>query len=161
MMPRLASLARTSPDPSTQNAAIVVSRLGDEVEAVNGFTPGLEIHPVLLEPPMKYLFIEHAERAAIQTCARLGITTSGASMWALWAACADCARAIVNSGVTRLTRLQAPRGGRWTDSILAGDRILAAAGVEVVELDPSIALPGIRAITVAGGRWLPDVTPAD
>jgi dCMP deaminase len=54
----------------------------------------------------KYLWTEHAERNAIYGAARLGIATRGCEMFLSWFPCMDCARAIVQAGITRLVAIQ-------------------------------------------------------
>ncbi len=86
--------------------------------------------------PAKYLFIEHAERNAIYRAARYGIATIGLTLVCPWGACADCARAIIQSGIATLVRETLPASG-WSDSIALGDTMLAEAGVRVVTLEPA------------------------
>lgn len=52
------------------------------------------------ERPVKYFFTEHAERNAIFHAAKTGVGLKGAVMYLRWFPCADCARAIVQSGIT-------------------------------------------------------------
>jgi dCMP deaminase len=69
---------------------------------------GMEIEPRLKaikkrhERPDKYLWTEHAERNAIYAAARVGIPLKGCVIYVDWIPCADCARAIVQSGITRV-----------------------------------------------------------
>ncbi|KRQ99337.1 hypothetical protein CP49_11990 [Bradyrhizobium valentinum] len=50
----------------------------------------------------KYLWFEHAERNAIYNMARAGVSTVGCRMYVNNFPCADCARAIVQSGIVQL-----------------------------------------------------------
>jgi deoxycytidylate deaminase len=129
----LAALARDrSTDPSTQNAA----RWGryDYVQAAN----------VAVVPPLddtrdaKLWVTEHAERGAI--FAGLREMAGGAlgkhgvppdTMYALWAACPECARAIVLAGITRVVTLDMPSPDRWKAAVAEGDRIMTTRGVRV------------------------------
>lgn len=66
----------------------------------NGFPAGaddnvLERH----ERPAKYLYTEHAERNAIYSAAKNGVKLQGATIYLEWFPCADCARAIIQSGI--------------------------------------------------------------
>lgn len=135
-----------SPDPSTQNGALIVSEvmvgghIGFEILAggCNEFTKGLEVTPERLERPLKYTFIEHAERNAVFNAASLGVNCTEKTMVCPWAACAECARAVVASGIGKLVRhKQASERSpaRWLESIALADEILLAGGVTIVEYD--------------------------
>lgn len=132
--------AGQSPDKSTQLAAMVVSK-NETIQyatlSYNSPVKGWDVQPEDHERPRKYLIGEHAERRAIYTAARLGILTEGATLYCTWAACVDCARAIVESGITRLVRHYPPLDDateRWLESVTLGDQIMKAGGVEIVDI---------------------------
>lgn len=54
------------------------------------------------ERPAKYQWTEHAERNAIYDAAALGISTHDTYMFLTWYPCADCARAIIQAGISTL-----------------------------------------------------------
>ncbi len=155
-----------SPDRSTQNAAKVYgiegawtpdaewSEMGD---GVNRFTFGFEPQPEHFERPLKYAYTEHAERNAIFASIHSVESVGGffpTMMICPWAACADCARAIVQSGIRVLVRHQRDDDtGRWGDSITHGDAILAAGDVEVITVRG--ALGGCDPILFNGAPWNP------
>jgi dCMP deaminase len=130
---RMAVMAsRNSPDLSTKNGAVLVSRNGNIVRACNSPPPRVPLTDDRRGRPSKYDFIEHAERNAIFMAARQGICTDGARMYCLWYACPHCARAIVTAGVREIVGLLAldvltPQ--RWRDSVRIGKEILTEAGV--------------------------------
>jgi dCMP deaminase len=134
--------ARNSPDPSTQNGAIIVDRGGLWMGiGSNTFPAGVKPLQERLERPDKYLYIEHAERAAIYDAARDGLCTHRGVMYALWAACADCARGIIESGITELVThsfYNRQGGKRWGHSIEHGELMLEEAGVIVRTIDDQI-----------------------
>ncbi len=154
------SIATESPDPSTQNGAVLRwpnGRIIRPTGECNDFPRGTFPSARTLTRPIKYQFIEHAERGALYAAARFGICTNGLTMVACWASCADCARAIVQSGIRTLVRHNPPTDDgssqRWLDSIKIGDEILNAGGVEIVEFtDP---LPGAPKILRDGELWQP------
>ena len=131
---RAYAVALGSPDPSTQNGALVFDPDGMLIgQGCNAFTDGMPITADLLERPKKYAFIEHAERHAIYAATRVGMPP--ATMVCAWAACADCARAIATSGITTLVRhIREDTTGRWGESIEWGDQILRAAGVDIIDI---------------------------
>lgn len=131
--------ASYSCDPSTQNGVLLVDRLGKEIISigVNAPTPGLAMSQADWDRPNKYALVEHAERMAIYGAAAMGRRTWQTTMVAVWASCADCARAIVLAGVKCVVRHQRP-GLHWSESIDIGDRILREAGVEVIDIQGPI-----------------------
>lgn len=152
--------ARLSPDPSTQNGGFLVNQnlkvLG---QGFNEFPAGVSYNPERWERPAKYSYIEHAERNSIFDAAKAGNSTRDTTMIVVWAACADCARAIVQSGVSRVIRCAIPHdadesAARWRDSVLLGDTILTEGDVEIVEFagELSATLPEIRR---DGKLWRP------
>lgn len=124
-------VAQHSVDPSVQNGAVIVTPNGTIAIGYNGLTTGVVDSPDKWERPEKYMWVEHAERAAVLHAAAKGVATSGAAMFCPWASCADCARAIVESGITSLYRLPMGAASGWTESITIGDLIMSAAGVNI------------------------------
>lgn len=138
--------AQSSPDPSTQNAALIVIDVFDELHIVsignNDFPSGVKPR---LNRPEKYSFIEHAERNAIYEASREEDSTEGGAMVALWAACADCARGIIQSGIRTLYRhsfysMQGHGNNMadrmsWEASTNIGDQMMREAGIDIVEYD--------------------------
>ena len=51
------------------------------------------------ERPAKYLYTEHAERNAIYSAAKNGVSLKDSVMYITRFPCADCARAIIQSGI--------------------------------------------------------------
>lgn len=143
MLVRAYKCALGSPDPRTQNGAVLT--LGDLIiaQSCNTLPRGVGNDPARLEPPAKYEFIEHAERNAIYAAARTR-GTLGSTMYCAWAACADCARAIIQAGVYKLVRHHdatvhgsAPIAGgasHWNDSISTADLMMREAGIEIIDI---------------------------
>ena len=123
-----------SDDPRTQVGAMIVNADGSVVASgVNRLPRGVEKLPGRVRMPLKRAFLEHAERDAIFHAARHGLRLDTATMVAPWAACAECARAIVAAGIGCLVRRPVPES-RWSYSIELGDVMLREAGVTIVEL---------------------------
>jgi len=128
-------MARFSVDRSTQNAAVIVNPVGTEV-AVGWNAPPHPSVAIRHERPEKYIYTEHAERMAIFNAARMGAATDDCTMYAVWASCHDCARAIIASGIARVVTHAHHRESpspRW--DLSHADAMLAEAGVELVVLD--------------------------
>lgn len=144
--------ASNSPDTSTQLCAVVANK-GGTVKwgtlSYNGFVHGWKPTVEDYERPRKYLVTEHAERRAIYRAAKLGIALEGCTLYCTWAACVDCARAIVESGITKLVRHYPPLDEateRWLESVSLGDQIMKNGGVKIVDIIGPIpeALPILR-----------------
>ena len=50
----------------------------------------------------KYLWSSHAERNAIYNAARIGMSLKGCTIYVPWFPCVDCAKAIIQSGISEL-----------------------------------------------------------
>jgi len=147
--------AAHSPDPSTQNAAVLISRDGEILEdtlVLNTFPEGVDVSEERWERPVKYHHVEHAERNAIYAAARAGIQTHGKIMVCVWAACSDCARAIIQAGIACLVRYK--DGGdavTWNDSISIADSMMLEAGVEIITIEEP--LDGFPVLRRNGQAW--------
>lgn len=132
--------AGNSGDLSTCNGVILVN---PETEAIpiagwNDIYPKSCDRPDRRERPLKYQWTEHAERKAIFHAAKCGVKTDGMVMYAVWAACADCGRAIVNAGIRKVVRHKIPQHDLrldWAASIAVADEMFREAGVEVVDFE--------------------------
>ena len=124
-----------SKDQSRQVGCVIVGP-SREIRAIgyNGFPRGADDSPDSLRNtrPNKYLWTEHAERNAIYQAARIGITVSGCTMYLPWFPCMDCARAIVQVGISRLVALQPDASEKvWGEQFLAAKELLDEASVEI------------------------------
>lgn len=147
--------ALDSPDPSTQNGAFIVNANGLQVGSCNKFPNGVIATPERLERPLKYNYIEHAERNAIFASTRSGIALLGATMYVPWFACADCGRAIIQAGIRRVVghkQMFDATPDHWKESIAHADAMLLEAGVETVLIDAKL---GVSPIRFNGELWNP------
>lgn len=126
-----------STDPSTQNGAVLVGE--DRKVLCNGsnhFPVNVKETPERWERPIKYSFVEHAERNCIYSAARNGIATQGLVMYCPWFACADCARAIIQAGIRTVighnTLIHNEGSEAWKQSVAIGDAMFEEAGVETL-----------------------------
>lgn len=123
--------AAHSDDPRTKNGAILVAGR-DRVFAANTLPHGVHRAPERLEPPVKYRFIEHAERSAVYRAAQRGVATAGSRVYCPWFACTDCARALIVAGVSEIVGLAALRNAtphRWESETSLAEQMLREAGV--------------------------------
>jgi dCMP deaminase len=118
-MDMAALVAGWSKDRSRRTSALIV----DERQCLvaigwNGFPRGVnddidERH----ERPAKYKWTEHGERNAIYNAAANGHRVMGCRMYLPWYPCADCARAIIQSGIKEVIAIEPD----WFDSVWADD----------------------------------------
>lgn len=152
--------AQYSPDPSTQNAACLVGPNGDlwpGTADVNRPTDKWIMTEEDWERPRKYSLVGHAERACIFYAARMGIATHDCTMVACWASCAECAIAIVESGIKRLIRHKRDAYAQWDASTTLGDEIMKRNNVEIIEIVGSLSehIPNLPQVRFGGELILP------
>lgn len=131
-------VARSSTDRSIQNGAIIVNGSGRTVASgSNHFPTGVAELPERLVRPEKYLYVVHAETAAIYEAAKKGESTDGGTMYSPWAACGECAKAIIQAGIKRVVvhkEAYAKSERQWVESIGLALNLFQEAGVEYVLL---------------------------
>jgi len=87
----------------------------------------------------KFHWIEHAERNAIYNAARSGAALAGCTIYVTRFPCADCARAIIQSGIARVVGPPRPaHAGALDHSFAVSEQLLSEAGVtvEAIPSDP-------------------------
>jgi dCMP deaminase len=150
--------ARKSPDPSTQNGAVIPYEACGQLQvltACNEFPEGVETTPERLQRPLKYNFIEHAERSVVYKAAKYGIALTGKTMYVPWFACSDCARAIIRSGVKRVVghkRMLDATPPHWKESIAHAMTMLKEAGIQMDLIEEKL---NIEPILFNGELWIP------
>ncbi len=153
-----------SDDPIAQTGAILVTNNSiinpNNIVAsgANKLPRGVRKTPERLEHPNKYLFIGHAERAAIYDAAKRGIKTHGLIMYCPWFTCSNCTIEIIESGISEIIGHTGPekhyqklnankpkkQESKWTRSIKAGLEMLDETGVKYRWIDGKIE--GIKII---------------
>jgi dCMP deaminase len=91
----------------------------------------------------KYAVTEHAERAAIYKAAATGVATAGATMYAPWFACTDCARGIILAGIREVVGLVSLRQAtprRWLENLELADEMLSRGGVNTRWLNETVGV---------------------
>lgn len=121
----------SSDDPHTQTGAVLVVN-GSEVRAANHVPYPGPYDPSIFERPQKYKHIEHAERHVIYKAAKLGVQTIGGALYAPWACCCECARAIIASGIKCVivhSECMALTPERWQEDIKLAKEMLYKSGI--------------------------------
>lgn len=138
----LAELVSTkSKDRSTKVGAVIV---GPDHEIIstgyNGFPRGVDdTVDSRHDRPIKYSYTEHAERNAIFNAARHGIALKDTTMYLNFSLypCPDCARAIIQSGITKVVGIKGKaftgKGDHWRSSFKISEEMFKEAGIEYTE----------------------------
>ena len=136
------TVAEWSKDRSTKVGAVIFDPKTKAIVSVgfNGFPQGVDDNVDARHDKSngaKYLWTEHAERNSLYLACRRGICTEGLGIALGWFPCADCARAIIQSGIVMLVgrRPDLTPGGRWVEHHTVALEMLQEAGVELVFLD--------------------------
>ncbi len=158
-MSKAYAVAANSLDKSNQVGAVLVNpRTTEEISSgVNNFPPGVVWNEDrATKRPMKYRYCEHAERWAIFEAAKQGKKVGGSHMVCPWAACCDCARAMIVSGVEvfylhHQRMLMTP--DRWKDDMNEALNMLMEAGVLIRYHNGPVT--AVTPVLVNGVRWSP------
>lgn len=136
----IADVVRTkSKDPSTKVGAVIV---GTEKQIVstgfNGMPRSIaETDPSRWERPVKYQYLCHAERNAIDNAARTGVSLLGCTLYlaGFLFPCTECAKSIIQSGIGRVcttNNQEIPEA--WADDLDFSTVLLSEAGIVCDEL---------------------------
>lgn len=127
-------IAMWSEDPSRKVGAVIVGK-GDCILSTgyNGLPRGVKVDNGKhfdRTDGRKYLWFEHAERNAIYNAARNGISVEQSTVYCSLFPCSDCARAIIQSGLTELVTRKPPEDEiRFAESMAISLDMLIEAGV--------------------------------
>lgn len=129
-------IASWSKDKSTKVGSVLVRNNSIITTGYNGFPRRIndsitERH----ERPDKYMWTEHSERNCLYQAARIGTPTEGSTIYInsfpeKLLPCADCARAIIQSGIVRI--VQEPMietVTRWSESTDTALQMFSEAGI--------------------------------
>lgn len=127
-------IAEWSKDPKRKVGAVIIDDNKHILSTgYNGFPKGVDDGVSnRFEDPKKLLFTEHAERNAIYTAGRNGVSLEGAKLFCTAFPCADCARGIIQSGIKWLYTTYPRKGSKWENHWKAAQEMFEEAGVEVV-----------------------------
>lgn len=131
-----------SKDPSSKIGAVIVGP-NHEIRSTgfNGFPRGInESDDSRWERPLKYQFVEHAERNAIYNAARNGVAVAGCTLYLYGfgpptVPCIECSKAVIQSGIVAVfgrSYKEAPES--WTDDLDFAKHLLIEAGVVLGEI---------------------------
>ena len=127
-----------SKDRYTQIGVVLVGTDNEIVSTgYNSFPRGIDDNvEARQERPEKYFWFAHAELNSIVNAARIGVSTKDTTMYMTCGIpCCDCARAIINAGVSMIVcnSKDSAKGELWYQHKKRAIIMLEEAGVEVVE----------------------------
>jgi dCMP deaminase len=136
-----------SHDPDRKVGTVIADEAGQQLAVGTnapprslGLTASESLEAMRHNPAWKYFLLEHAERNAIYAAYAEGKSLAGATMYGTLFPCADCARAIVAAGLSRLVIFglgeNPDRDEKWLEHYRYAKEILARAGLTVEIVDP-------------------------
>lgn len=136
--------AKHSPDPSTQNGCVIVKDNQIICYGYNDLPLGVTAtKEQWADKDYKYPRVVHAEVSTICQAARFGRAIDKATLYGAWCACENCAKVIIESGISRVVGHKPIVDGvslhdthsNWSESIAIAKDLFDKAGVEFVELE--------------------------
>lgn len=103
-------VATWSKDPRTQVGAVIVDEKKRVVSlGYNGFPRGVsDDEDRYTDRPLKHLFVAHAERNALDNAP---LMVEGCTMYVPLLPCNECAKSIIQKGITRVVTYKVKRDG--------------------------------------------------
>ncbi len=135
-------VASWSEDRDFQVGCVIVHPDGHEVRATgyNGFPRGVRSDiddRYDRASGEKFYWVEHAERNAVYNAARSGAVLAGCTAYVNRFPCADCARALIQSGITRIVAPPIPAADGALDySFKVSEQMLTEAGIDLTFSGP-------------------------
>lgn len=92
-----------SPDDQTKVGAVLISKTGRQIASgFNGFLRGAPDHLLPKTRPLKYKYMQHAERNLLYNCLDEGISTRECTVITTLSPCEECLRACWQAGITQI-----------------------------------------------------------
>lgn len=129
-----------SKDPSTKVACIVLAPDSLQILTMgyNGMPRGIdETRADRWERPIKYQFVEHAERNALYNACRHGTPLQGSIAVVTLFPCVDCCRGLIQSGVRTVVSLVPDETHeRWGRDFTLSLEMLREVNIDLILLTP-------------------------
>jgi dCMP deaminase len=151
---------QTSEDPDTKVGCVIFNKDFDLISVGSNRFPNGIAHPLekssdkeypfldeiylsdRITRPTKYMYMEHAERNAIYSAAKRGVSLKDCILYVDWIPCTDCARAIIQSGISEVimnklspSALDKSFNKRWKESMKISKTILTEANVKMTTIE--------------------------
>ena len=132
-MPVARAIADLSKDPSTKVGAVILDA-SRRIRAVgyNGFPRGVhDAEERYADKGLKNMLVAHAEANAIANAAAVGTPLHGCTLVVTKFPCQDCAKLIINAGITRVYSVAIDHRSDWVSSNMVAWTLFQEAGVTV------------------------------
>ena len=127
-------VAKRSKDKRTKLGAVIIGP-DNELRSLgyNSFPRGINDNKEeRQESPEKYHWFEHAERNAIYNACRTGTPLKGCTLYVPLTPCCDCARAIIQAGITKVAIETSEIPEHWDgNTVLKSIVMFNEAGVDI------------------------------
>jgi len=134
-------VAMKSKDESTHCGSVIVDEMNHIVSTgYNSFVRGINDDvPERQLRPEKYMWFEHGERNAVYSASYRGSSTKGCKIYVTGVPCCDCARAIIQAGITEvIVEEREDFGKEWDDSCQVTLRMFNEANIKLREMKEDI-----------------------
>ena len=136
-------IATWSKDPSRKIGAVAVGEHGEVLaQGYNGFPRGINDAPGRYhDRPTKYKYVVHAEMNVIYNSSMNGVSLYGSTLYVYGLpVCSDCAKGIIQSGITQVVMNDQVIPKAWRDSASLTFDMFTEAGVDYtfVELSDKV-----------------------
>lgn len=119
----------------TNSHGIVLATGTNRPPSPLNLTPQQSHVEILNDSQWKYYVLEHAERNAINDARNKGLALDGATLYGSLFPCADCARAIISAGITRvvfpISTYESNRDEKWQEHYFYARKIFELAGTKL------------------------------
>jgi dCMP deaminase len=133
-----------SKDTSTKVGCVITTAEGEIISTgYNGMCRNIDDkNEFRNQRPQKYMWFEHAERNAIFNAAKRGIKLDGCTLYVTsipvkFSVCADCARAVIQSGIKKVVQISFDEiiAEKWVESGQVTADMFKEAGVDFYTTD--------------------------
>lgn len=143
-------IARTNSDDAETRTACVLMTSHCTLYSSNRIPSGIHWRSERTRRPVKYTWIEHAERLAVLHAARFGIVTDGATAVLPWYPCVECGQVMMLAGIKRMISSRPDFDDpRWGADFVKVDRMLAGRTIETVCCDVRPDTGGATILSIA------------
>jgi dCMP deaminase len=137
-----------SKDPNMHIGAVVVGQQHEiRSTGFNGLPRGLKETIMRNTRPEKYNFYEHGERNSIYNSSKCGVSLEGCTMYTNGIPCVDCARAIIQAGITTVVvdkEWNDNNYSKWVESAKISMEMFDEVGVKVIYWKGDVCVPKFR-----------------
>lgn len=133
-----AQVANNSDDPHRKVGCVILDSDGHLISSgTNKMPDGCTVTERRTSKPQKYTWIEHAERNAIYSAAKRGVSLEGSTIVLNYWPCVECTRAIIQSGIKKIVAPRMPdlNHPQWGDQFRISFEMIQETGLNYTILE--------------------------